>query len=70
MDNTPRPASEPKLIKELLDAADEACHAMCDSLNLDFGVGNEDFEDVKSLRAALDRLEAVLDKVKQAGFSF
>ncbi len=52
MDNAPRPGIDPKLVKELIDAADEAADAMCDSLNLDWGVGNTEFEDVNNLEAA------------------
>ena len=67
MDNTPRPTVDPKLIGELVDAAEQATDAMCESLNLDLGVGNVEFEDVKNLEAALDRLSAAVGKVKQAG---
>ncbi len=47
MDNAARPGIDPKLVKELIDAAEEATDAMCDSLNLDWGVGNMEFEDAK-----------------------
>ena len=67
MDSTPRPTVDPKLIKELVDAAEEATDAMCESLNLDWGVGNDEFEDVKNLEVARNRLSDALDKVKQAG---
>ncbi len=69
MDNAARPGSDPKLVKELIDAAEEAADAMCDSLNLDWGVGNTEFEDVKNLGAALDRLSAALNRIKQTGSS-
>ncbi len=69
MDNAPRPPIDPKLVKELIDAAEEAADAMCDSLNLDWGVGNTEFEDVKNLGAAHNRLSAALDRIKQAGSS-
>ena len=69
MENTPRPTVDPKLVQELIDAGHEATDAMCESLNLDLGVGNDEFEDVKHLGAAVDRLSAALDKMKQAGFS-
>jgi len=66
MDNAPRPGIDPKLVKELIDAAEEAADAMCDSLNLDWGVGNDEFEDVKNLEAARDRLTAVVERLKLA----
>ncbi len=69
MDNAPRPGIDPKLVKELIDAAEEAADAMCDSLNLDWGVGNDEFEDVKNLEAARDRLTAVVERLKLAGSS-
>ena len=69
MENTPRPPIDPKLVKELIDAGHEATDAMCECLNLDLAVGNDEFDDLKDLGAALDRLSAALDKMKQAGFS-
>ncbi len=69
MDNAPQPGIDPKLVKELIDAAEEAADAMPDSLNLDWGVGNDEFEDVKNLGAARNRLSAALDRIKQAGSS-
>ena len=69
MDNASQPGIDPKLVKELIDAAEEAADAMCDSLNLDWGVGNTEFEDVKNLAAARNRLSAALDRIKQAGCS-
>ncbi len=67
MDNSLRPDVDPKLVKELIDAAEEAADAMSDSLNLDLGVGNADCEDVKNLGAALDRLSAALEGIEAAG---
>ena len=69
MDNAARPGFGPKLVKELIDAAEEAADAMCDSLNLDWGVGNTEFEDVKDLETARNRLSAALDRIRQAGSS-
>ncbi len=69
MDNAPRPGIDPKLVKDLIDAAEEAADAMCDSLNLDWGVGNTEFEDVKNLGAAHNRLSVALNRIKQAGSS-
>ena len=69
MDNAPRPGIDPKLVKELIAAAEEAVDAMCDSLKLDCGVGNTKFEDVKNLGAAHTRLSAALNRIKLAGFS-
>ncbi len=69
MDNAARPGIDAKLVRELIDAAEEAADAMCDSLNLDWGVGNTEFEDVKNLGAAHHRLSAALNRIKQAGSS-
>ncbi len=69
MDNAPRPGIDPKLVKELIDAAEDAADDMCDSLNLDWGVVNDEFEDVTSLRAARDRLDAAVERLKQPGSS-
>ena len=66
MDNrTPQPPIDPALIAELVDAAREAADAMCESLNLDLAVGNDDFEDVKTIGDALDRLSAALASVRR-----
>ena len=46
MKNTPRPAIDPKLVKELIDTANDATDAMCESINLDLAVGNDEFDDV------------------------
>ncbi len=70
MKNTPRPGIDPKLVKELIDAGHDATDAMCESINLDWAVGNEDFEDVQELDAALDRLSDALKKIESAGYSF
>ena len=67
--NAARPGIDPTLIKELIDATKEAADAMCDSLNLDWGVRNTEFEDVKNLAAARNRLSAALDRIKQAASS-
>ena len=69
MDSSLRPDVDPKLVKELIDAAEEAADAMCDSLNLDWGVGNDEFEDVTNLRATRDRLDAAVERLKQPGSS-
>ncbi len=66
MDNAARPGIDPKLVKELVDAGHDATDAMCDSLNLDLGVGNDECDDVKNLGAALDRLSDALQKINQA----
>ena len=42
---------------------------MCDSLNLDWGVGNTEFEDVNNLEAAHSRLSAALARIKPAASS-
>ena len=70
MKNTPRPAIDPKLVKELIDAGNDATDAMCESINLDLAVGNEEFDDVKEIDAALDRLSDALEKIESAGYSF
>ena len=67
MENTPRPAIDSKLVKELIDAGHDATDAMCESINLDLAVGNDEFEDVNDLRAALDRLSDALEKIESAG---
>ena len=69
MDNAPRPGIDPKLVKELIDAAEDAADAMCDSLNLACGVGHDELEDVTILRAARDRLDAAVERLKQPGSS-
>ncbi len=58
-----------RVSRELGCTAEEAADAMCDSLNLDWGVGNDEFEEVKNLGAALDRLSTALNRIKQAGSS-
>ncbi len=70
MKNTPRPGIDPKLVKELINAGHDATDAMFESLNLDWGVGNEDFEDVQELDAAYRRLSNALEKIEAAGDSF
>ena len=47
MENKPRPAIDPKLIKELIAAAEQATDAMCESINLDWAAGNEGCDDVQ-----------------------
>ncbi len=69
MENTQRPAIDSKLVKELIDAGHDATDAMCECLNLDLAVGNDEFEDVNDLRAALDRLSDALEKIESAGLS-
>ena len=69
MKNTPRPGIDPKLVKELIDAGHDATDAMCESINLDLAVGNDEFEDVNELRAALDRLSDALEKIESATLS-
>ena len=63
--STPRNI-DPALVRELIAAAEEAADAMCDSLNLDLAVGNDEFEDVQSLGAALDRLAAALASIESS----
>ncbi len=67
--NSLRPDVDPKLIKELIDAAEEAADAMCDSLNLDWGVGNAGCDDVKELDAVFVWLNDALKKIEAAGLS-
>ena len=69
MKNTPRLAIDPKLVKELIDAGNDATDAMCESINLDLAVGNDEFDDVNDLQAALDRLSDALEKIESAGYS-
>ena len=66
MKNTPRPSIDPKLIKELIAAAEQATDAMCESINLDWAVGNDGFDDVKELDDAFVRLSDVLKKIDSA----
>lgn len=57
-----------ELLTELVQAGHEAAGALCKSLDLDLAVGNDDdFEDIKEMTTALDRLSAALEKVKQSG---
>ena len=70
MKNTPRPGIDPNLVKELTDAGHDATDAMFESLNLDWGVGNADFEDVQELDAAYRRLSDALENIESAGYSF
>ncbi len=70
MKNPPRSAIDPKLVKELIDAGNDATDAMCESINLDLAVGNDEFNDVNDLQAALDRLSDALEKTDSAGYSF
>ena len=69
MKNTPQPGIDAKLVKELIDAGHDATDAMCESINLDSAVGNDEFEDVNELRAALDRLSDALEKIESATLS-
>lgn len=53
-------------LKQLLDAAYEAERAMTRSLNLDLAVGNDSFEDVQELSAALDNLDSAIEHAEAA----
>ena len=46
--------------RRLLTAAVWAANGICDSINLDLAVGNDDFEDVQEMNEALDELEAAI----------
>jgi len=54
----------PCFIQDLLDAAHELTAVMSKTLNLDFTCGNDDFKDVKDLKAARDRLCRALDRFR------
>lgn len=53
-----------EMIDDMIAASEAAQAAMIDSLDLDYGVGNEEFEDVKTLQAALDQLTSATDALK------
>ena len=69
MENTPRPSIDPKLIQELVAAAEQATDAMSTSINLDWAAGNEGCDDVKELDAAFVQLSDALKKIESAGCS-
>ena len=47
-----------------LDTAYDATQVMSETLNLALGVGNDQFEDVKDLTAAFNRLSGILDRFR------
>ncbi len=56
------------LIAILKTAAEKALDSMIESLNLDYAVGNTEFDDVKDLKASVDELSGCLQKLEEAGY--
>lgn len=48
-------------LRQLLQVARDAEHAMCDSLNLDLSVGNDEIDDVKKLSETLEKLALAIE---------
>ncbi len=57
----------PKLIAELVKASRDAEEVLCDTLNAEWGAGNDEHEDVQHLASVHEKLAGVLEKVESGG---
>ena len=61
----PNSSPERDALRQLIFAARVASDAMCESLNLDLAVANDDFEGTQLLYDALEQLDTAISKAER-----